>query len=267
VFGCGDGFVGPLHLSVDPPRLLLTLGESANVAVIVVDAEGTTVPNRAITFTSNNEDIVTVTLDGQVLATGFGSTQIEFASKDLAGFVPVRVSPVDLTVQPTSVVIGVGKSSSASATVYHPDGRVISIPLTWWSEDPECARVGSQGQMTGVAPGLTTVFVEAEGVPPKSVAVRVGPQAEGSWDGLLQDIWFPMTLRERTAGTIGGSVNLGFVAPTVSGTITAMAVSMVWTAEGYEPAYFTGEFVSDDQILGTLTGSGFEGDSVQFQRH
>lgn len=263
---CGMDFVEPLRFEVDPPRLLLTLGESQQLQVSVRDAEGTLVPDRTIAFSSADEGVAVVTSNGVVFGTGFGFTQVDFVSGDLAGFVQTRVSPLALSIIPRSTVVGVGRTDSVTVSVFHPDGHVMDVPLTWTSRAPSIVQVDQVGGLLGMGIGRTYVVVAVEGGEPDSISVRVGPKAEGSWDGWLLGGGFVMTLFESEAGSITGSVDLGGLHPTISGTVDGLSVKMVWSAPQYEPAEVRGEFVGEDEIRGTIDGSGFTNDSISFRR-
>lgn len=88
------------------------------------------------------------------------------------------------------------------------------------------------------------------------------PMVSGVWSGSSMGITLDLTLAEGDGGAIAGSGHIGGgglnVALDVSqGTHVDPNVSLLLSAQGYEDMNFSGRMVSDNEISGTLNGSGF----------
>ncbi len=98
------------------------------------------------------------------------------------------------------------------------------------------------------------------------------PEVEGQWNGpITTDVGsgsLALTLTE-ASGTVSGTGTLSVpgdaVALTVTGTYAPPNVSLQMTSTGFEPMNLSGE-VSEDEIDGTLNGSGFVNIAVTLRR-
>lgn len=96
------------------------------------------------------------------------------------------------------------------------------------------------------------------------------PSMTGTWTGNMQNgTSFTMTTTERDEVVTGsGSVRSGAqaLAFTVTGTHVHPNVSLTVRITGYQDANFTGAFRKEHHVRGTLNGSGFVGEEVEFVR-
>ena len=98
------------------------------------------------------------------------------------------------------------------------------------------------------------------------------PEVEGQWNGPINTDGgsgsLALTLTE-TDGTVSGTGTLSVtgdaLALTVTGTYAAPNVSLQMTSQGFEPMNLSGE-VTDEEIDGTLNGSGFVNIAVTLTR-
>ena len=98
------------------------------------------------------------------------------------------------------------------------------------------------------------------------------PEVEGQWNGPINtDVGsgsLALTLTE-TDGTVSGTGTLSVtgdaLALTVTGTYAPPNVSLQMTSQGFEPMNLSGE-VTDEEINGTLNGSGFVNIAVTLTR-
>ncbi len=122
-----------------------------------------------LTWTSSNEEVATVSSDGTVTLIAEGTTTITatFAgSKDyLAGEVSYTLTveaappaPHELAFSTTSAAATIGEEFTAP-TLDNPH----SLPLTWTSSNEEVATVDSNGTVTLIAEGITTITATFEG--------------------------------------------------------------------------------------------------------
>ena len=79
-------------LYLDPASLLLTaLGDTATLTATVLDANGDTVPDVTVTWTSSDTTIATVDTAGLVTAIEYGATAVTATSDSLSAVAPVQV--------------------------------------------------------------------------------------------------------------------------------------------------------------------------------
>ncbi len=90
--GCG-GPAEPLMFEVVPASLDLTIGETSQLAVMVLDANGELVTDRTVSYESLNPAVVTVSTTGLVTALSSGTTTIALSAESVSGSVPVTVIP------------------------------------------------------------------------------------------------------------------------------------------------------------------------------
>lgn len=266
---CGSDFVGPMSVIVTPDALLLVLDETRQLSVSVVDAEGTDVPIRDVSFLSDDPTVVTVSETGLVTAMAFGITAIRISTDRGDGSIGVRVKPKEFSLTPRTLILDLGDEVQIAAAVLNQYDAIVDQPITWSISDAAIATVSSAGLVTGAAYGLAEITVESHGALPDTIPLRVGPELAGNWvGGIDQQGPISLWLSETNPGTLGGSIEFftDFRA-TVSGSVNQLQIRMDWIKTGYETATFNGQYQrSDASIRGTVRGSGFTGESAVFHR-
>jgi WD40-like Beta Propeller Repeat/Bacterial Ig-like domain (group 2) len=83
----------------------------------------------------------------------------------LAVPLPLRAQTVaEVQVTPETMTIGVGERQTIFATAYDRQGNIIpSARFTYWSSDTLVAKVGKEGAVVGVSPGLAKVEARVQG--------------------------------------------------------------------------------------------------------
>ena len=89
------------------------------------------------------------------------------------------------------------------------------------------------------------------------------PLVTGAWSGTSQGVALNLTLSEGAGGSVSGSGNLAGPSDNFSlivrqGTHSHPSLSLVLGATGYEDINFTGQVLGENQLSGTLNGSGFD---------
>ena len=87
------------------------------------------------------------------------------------------------------------------------------------------------------------------------------PVVSGSWTGTSQGIMLNLTLSEGVGGTVSGSGNLSGTQDNL-----ALTVRQGTGASGYEDMNCAGRLLAEDEIAGTLNGSGFDDFNLNLQR-
>jgi uncharacterized protein YjdB len=134
--------------------------------------EDNVVVNRAIEFTSSDEDVAEVDENGVVTIVGAGTTIITAESEGVEATISITgaLRPVaSVVVSPDPVAIAVGGTQTFTARVLAANGEVLAgRTIAWSSGNTGVATVhATSGVATGVAPsGATAVLITAtvEGV-------------------------------------------------------------------------------------------------------
>ena len=121
-----------------------------------------TATNKLIIWSSETVSIASVDQNGKVTGKGVGTVRIiATASNGLSDTCIVSVLPVlaqSVAIDETQINIGVGETTTASATIY-PD-NTTNKTITWIVLNPTIASVSSSGVITGIAAGTTTLYAQ-----------------------------------------------------------------------------------------------------------
>jgi hypothetical protein len=95
------------------------------------------------------------------------------------------------------------------------------------------------------------------------------PSLSGSWAGSSQGFALVVTVAERDQQVVGsGSMAAGqsTFAISIEGVHVYPSVSLMLRTGGFQDVNFSGRLTDDDNIAGTLQGSGFSGQALQLIR-
>lgn len=152
-------YVESIEISGNPERL--NVGESVTL-VATVGTE--TASNKAVIWTSSNPTIATVDQNGKVTGHTPGNVVITATAADGGGVsdsVIIKViNPVtSITLDKSKITMYVGDTVNIQATV-NPANATIK-ELEWYSDDDNIAKVYSDGDVVGIAPGRTVVYAKS----------------------------------------------------------------------------------------------------------
>ena len=159
-------------VTVTPGSAALTVGQSAALSAAATDANGNVLSGRAVTWSSANSSVATVSRLGLVSATGAGSTTVAATSEGKSGIAQVVVTAPPVTppvtppvsppaavarvrVTPASVSLHTGGSSTITAQVLDAsDHTITGCSITWGSNN---------SKVSVTAAGATTALVRVVG--------------------------------------------------------------------------------------------------------
>ena len=147
-----------------PATLPLKLGTSHT---LITSVEPTNATNKAVTWSSSNEAVATVSDKGLVEAKTVGTATITVTTKDGGHTATCEVSVTaedivltGITISPSETTLEVDKETTLSLTF---------VPVTathkdvkWSSSDPTIATVDEHGKVKGIAEGKVTITVVSE---------------------------------------------------------------------------------------------------------
>lgn len=156
-----------LSITVTPPSLSLLPGTSGTLVAVARGRSGVVLAGRAITFSSAEASIATVSSIGVVNAIKTGTTTITVSSEGRQVAVTVTVSPAPVATVSVTLANAarfVGQTTQAAADVRDAGGAALSgRPVVWSSSKPGVATVSPTGVVTAVSAGTTTITATSEG--------------------------------------------------------------------------------------------------------
>lgn len=155
----------------DTPVRALTLSQrNADLTVgstVKLTASG---GESAVSFSSSNEAVATVSADGTVKAVGEGSAVVTAKAGDLTASCSVAVKGTEQTKEPENLSIYsvYGKNVVTDVTIELGSPAPMKVQgtesaVTWSIADTSIATVDSSGMVTGVAVGETTLTATVDG--------------------------------------------------------------------------------------------------------
>jgi uncharacterized protein YjdB/type II secretory pathway pseudopilin PulG len=165
-------------VNLTPATITINKNTTTTLTATVSPADAS---NISVTWSSSNTGIATVN-NGVVTAVAKGTATITVRTVD-GGFtdtcvVTVNVPCTGVSLNPTSVTIGRGSTSTLTATVAPAD--VSNASVTWSSSNTSIATVNSSGVVTAVAKGTATITVRTvDGGFTATCAVTVNVRVSG----------------------------------------------------------------------------------------
>ena len=181
---CGDGGTEPTPppapvattVTVTPSTASLSsLGETVQLAALVMDQNGNVMAGATVTWSSSAADVATVSSTGLVTSTGNGEATITALAGTASGTATVRVRqlPATTEVTPESLTLEPADTARLTATVTDANGHVVEgAEIDWRSAEEAVATVDSQGLVTAIATGTVAVSATS-GTAADTVSVTV----------------------------------------------------------------------------------------------
>ena len=152
----------PASITVIPTSVTLsTIGETAQLAAEVEDANGHAIAGAAVAWSSSDDAVATVDASGLVTATGNGEAAITATAGNLSAVATATVTQVaaSVTVTPTSVMFSaIGETAQLAAEVQDANGNAVAgATVEWSSSDGAVATVDATGLVTATGNGEATI--------------------------------------------------------------------------------------------------------------
>jgi trimeric autotransporter adhesin len=201
-----DGVVGSVTVTVTAPAPVpvasvtaslaapsIAVGATTNASAVARDASGNTLTGRAVTWSSTNTAVATVSATGVVTAVSAGTSQIRATVEGVIGNVtltvtaaaPIPVASVSVSLTASSIQTGIG--TQASATARAADNSVLTgRSITWSSSNTAVATVSASGVVTGLTAGTAQIRATVEGiVGSATITVSAPPPPPGGGSGII----------------------------------------------------------------------------------
>ena len=165
--------------------LTLTTGEAAALETAVAPEDATHV---AITYTSSDDAIATVSDAGEVTAVAAGEADITAAvgGTELAAVCQVTVLPAIESVELSDTALTLQPEETAQLTYTVAPEEALADNVTYTSSDETVATVDAEGNVTAIADGTATITVDVNGVTAEcevTVATKVASTVGNSNSG------------------------------------------------------------------------------------
>lgn len=262
---------------VTPTTRVLAIGGSQQLAAAPVNAAGTPLTGRRVSWTSSNAAVASVDSTGLVLAIANGDATISATSDGKAGTAAIKVEPTVATVAvtPASLALSAGTTRLLAFVALAANGDTIRGRTAVWSGGSAAIATVNEttGLVTGVGVGTTSVRVTVDTntasatvtVHPPVASVTITPNPADVGMGASAQL---NTTVRTTAGTVvtgraiaWRSLDSSIVTVDSTGTIRGAAIGtsrVVATVEGksdsatvtVKPAVVTLRVVPDTITIG-----------------
>ena len=152
---------------VTPSTATVTVGQSVDLNAQTLDASGAVLTGRAVTWTTSNSGVATVSQSGGVTGVAAGTATITATSEGKTGTATITVQPApvaSVTVSPPTLSLQVGQTGTLTATTRDASNNVLTgRTVTWSSSNTGVATVAPNGTVTAVAAGSATITATSEG--------------------------------------------------------------------------------------------------------
>jgi hypothetical protein len=167
---CGEGSTGPkpvASIDMSPDAVTLSAGQTTSLAAVARAADGAPLPDRQLTWGSDNPSLAIVDAVGAVTGVAEGSTEITASAEGVSGRATVTILPpavASVVVEPAQLSLLPGETAQLTATALDAQGGPLTgQTFTWISDDVSVATVDTDGLVTSVAPGSASIFATAGG--------------------------------------------------------------------------------------------------------
>ena len=184
--GDGGRSTGPLEqtrlvrsISIAVPGRIL-VGDTLTLAADVRDADGALVTGRALSWSSSDPSIATVSDSGRVTGVGPGTAEISASADGTKGTTQVLVAAVPVfgvAIVPLATAPIAGQTTALSVVLTDRNGAPLSDRrVSWSSSAPIVGTIDTIGRFQALSPGPTNVVARSEGVA-DTLAIAVVPPA------------------------------------------------------------------------------------------
>lgn len=156
--------INPSKITLNESNLNLYIGSDWQLTAVVEPVNAT---DKTVTWTSGNEDIVTVSQSGMVTALGIGETTVTAQCGPVSASCSVVVSeapvyPAMILLNYESLVLSIGSKEQLLAIIL-PENTTDKT-VSWSSSDPSVATVSETGLVCGVSDGTAVIRAECQTV-------------------------------------------------------------------------------------------------------
>jgi len=157
-------------VTVSPATASITAGKTVQLTATLKDSAGNALGGRAVTWSSSNPTVATVSSNGLVSGIGAGTATISASSGGQQGSAQITVNAVavgSVQVSPGWANLSARQTLQLTATALDPNGNPMGgVTITWLSNAPSLASVSSSGLVTVLSTsgtGSVQIYASAGG--------------------------------------------------------------------------------------------------------
>lgn len=166
--GTAPGAPVVASVEVRPAQQALFVGDALAYNARVLDARGAEIQGRAVTWSSTDVGVATVSTTGMVTALAAGQVQLRASvdGKVGSGNLTVAIAPVaTATITPANLTLAEGDVADLAVVAKDAAGRVLQgRTATWQSSNVGVATVSVSGAVTALSAGDATITATVEGI-------------------------------------------------------------------------------------------------------
>lgn len=156
----------PTIISLEEENIGMAVNTSKLLKVTVKDQNGATLSNQKVSFTSKNEDVVSVSASGRLTAKAEGTAEVILTCGKAVATLKVQVVdkliPSDIQITGSKTYVYESKTLQLSALVYDQFKKeMLDAKVKWESSDLSVATVDAYGKITGIREGQATITATA----------------------------------------------------------------------------------------------------------
>jgi uncharacterized protein YjdB len=171
-------------VTVSPATATGNVGDSAQFSAVARDSSGTQLTGLAVTWSSSNVAVVTVSASGMGKAVGSGSASVVATVAGVHGTAAVTVlgtplpAVASVTVSPGSATGNVGDSLQFTAVARDASGNVLTgRTITWSSTNTAVVTASAMGMGKATGAGSASLVATVDGVHGASAITVLGSVA------------------------------------------------------------------------------------------
>ena len=155
------------QVSVSPTAASVLVGRSVQFTATTLDSLHNALSGRAVTWSSSNATVASITSGGLVTAAAMGTATLTATSEGQSGsavLTVVNVPVASVAVSPASASVQAGATLQLTAAPQDSAGNPLAgRPVSWATSNATIATVSGSGLVTAVAAGSATITASAEG--------------------------------------------------------------------------------------------------------
>jgi len=184
-------------VSLDPPAASLLVGRMLTLDAAIEPAEAT---NKTVTWSTDDDQIVTVNSTGELTAVAPGTATItattvdgKFTATCTVTVVEEAISVTGVILDPPAATLLVGETMTLDAAV--EPAEATNKTVTWSTDDDQVATINSTGELTAVAPGTATITATTvDGKFTATCTVTVAGTGVITMTTMASYVWFTMSI-------------------------------------------------------------------------
>ncbi|HEX8320307.1 Ig-like domain-containing protein [Longimicrobium sp.] len=156
-------------VAVNPGALTVEVGAEMEIAAEPLSAAGRVLAGRAVSWSSSDEAVASVSAAGRVTARNAGVAFIRATVEGKTGEARLQVNApaprVDrVVVMPGDLALFAGEAQTVVAIAYTAESAPVGgLPVAWSSSNEQVATVAADGRVTAVAPGDAVIRATVAG--------------------------------------------------------------------------------------------------------